>query len=338
VSGTTTIKGKLDTVPSGGQYYIVFFANSTCDSTHGEGKTVVGDFLATVDGNGESTFTTTTFSTVPVGQFITATAYSYTTGDLSEFSACRLVTEDSDGDGVDDEDEIACGSSPGDAGKRPERIDGIFAGVSDDGDPDIDEALPPSAAPFDCDGDGYTGINEAGAPLCDKVVNDDNHDDSLVNDGCPQVGATAESGAECTNSANDDPGDDTVTNDGCPIVGTSPPPGPFGEGQFKITTSDQDPCGTSGWPSDFASGGIPNSTNRINLGDLTSFLAPTRKLDTRPGDAAFNQRWDLRPGRAFGVTWINIEDLTALFAGGSAKPPMLAGSSAFNGPVCPWAP
>jgi hypothetical protein len=338
VSGTTTIKGKLDTVPSGGQYYIVFFANSTCDGTHGEGKTVVGDFLATVDGNGESTFTTTTFSNVPVGQFVTATAYSYTTGDLSEFSACRLVTADSDGDGVNDTDEVACGGDPNDPFKRPERIDGIFAGVSDDGDIDIDEALPAAAANFDCDGDGYTGTNEAGTPLCSGNKNDDDDDDALVNDGCPQVGGTAESSGQCSNAVNDDPGDDSLINDGCPMVGSLPVPGPYSEAQFKIGTSDQDACGVNGWPSDLASGGIPNSTNRVNLGDLTSFLAPARRLDSQLPDATYNQRWDIKPSRSFGKPWINIEDLTALFSGPSDKPPMLQGARAINGPVCPWAP
>jgi hypothetical protein len=40
----------------------------------------------------------------------------------------------------------------------------------------------------------------------------------LVNDGCPQVGATPEAGQQCAN-ANDDDGDNVV-NDGCPSAGT----------------------------------------------------------------------------------------------------------------------
>jgi hypothetical protein len=43
----------------------------------------------------------------------------------------------------------------------PERIDGAFAGVDDDGDTMMDEALPGGASAFDCDGDGYTGTEEA---------------------------------------------------------------------------------------------------------------------------------------------------------------------------------
>ena len=37
-----------------------------------------------------------------------------------------------------------------------------------------------------------------------------------MNDGCPQVGATAESGAQCENATDDD--SDGVVNDGCPAV------------------------------------------------------------------------------------------------------------------------
>jgi hypothetical protein len=54
--------------------------------------------------------------------------------------------------------------------------------------------------------------------------------------------------------------------------------------------SDQDPCGLDAWASDFLSGQIPNSTNRITISDLTSFLAPVRRLDTSPPDADFSSR------------------------------------------------
>jgi len=68
---------------------------------------------------------------------------------------------DDDGDLIRDNDEAACGSDPLDPGLRPERIDGIFAGVDDDGDQAIDEPLPPGAAGSDCDGDGFSGVAEA---------------------------------------------------------------------------------------------------------------------------------------------------------------------------------
>ena len=67
---------------------------------------------------------------------------------------------DDDNDLVFDADEGTCGSNPLDGASRPERVDGPFAGVDDDGDTQVDEALPPGAANFDCDGDGYKGSAE----------------------------------------------------------------------------------------------------------------------------------------------------------------------------------
>jgi hypothetical protein len=43
---------------------------------------------------------------------------------------------------------------------RPERIDGTFAAVDDDGDTAIDEPLPGGVSNFDCDGDGFKGSAE----------------------------------------------------------------------------------------------------------------------------------------------------------------------------------
>src|SRR2546422_106895 len=123
--------------------------------------------------------------------------------------------------------------------------------------------------------------------------------------------------------------------DGCPQSGA------FSEGQFNIGTNSLGSCSVGAtpnpspsWPSDFVSGGIPNSTDKITITDLTSFLAPARRLDTSPGNPNFNQRWDLVPGRGLFANMININDLTALIAGTSGFPPMFSGAKAFNGPTC----
>ena len=65
-----------------------------------------------------------------------------------------------DNDLFSDTVEGACGSDALNAARLPERIDGIFAGVSDDGDAQIDEPLPAGVSNFDCDGDGYKGSAE----------------------------------------------------------------------------------------------------------------------------------------------------------------------------------
>ncbi|MGH2627444.1 MAG: hypothetical protein ACRDHY_12425 [Anaerolineales bacterium] len=52
---------------------------------------------------------------------------------------------------------------------------------------------------------------------CNNNTDDDN--DGKVNDGCPKIGATAESGAQCGNNTDDD--SDGKVNDGCPLLGSS---------------------------------------------------------------------------------------------------------------------
>ena len=92
------------------------------------------------------------------------------------------------------------------------------------------------------------------------------------------------------------------------------------------------PCGgISAWPADFFAGGIPDSTNRITIGDLTSFLAPVRHLNTSPLEPGYAVRWDIDPGPGLFTEHINITDLTSLIV---VAPPMLGGERAFNGPPC----
>jgi hypothetical protein len=98
------------------------------------------------------------------------------------------------------------------------------------------------------------------------------------------------------------------------------------------TYGDQDACGEAGWPADLVSTG--GSANRITLLDLTSFLFPSpSKLNTTPGDAGWDQRYDLVPNGT-----IALNDMTSILFGPASTPPMFAGASAFNGPDCPWSP
>jgi len=116
--------------------------------------------------------------------------------------------------------------------------------------------------------------------------------------------------------------------------------GAFSEAGSNIGTNPAGGCGVGpeagpslSWPSDFVSGGIFNSTDRVNVADLNSFLAP-RRLDTSPGNPNFSARWDLVPGSGVFTDWINIQDLNALLGGSSGFPPMLGGAKAFGGPAC----
>jgi hypothetical protein len=52
---------------------------------------------------------------------------------------------------------------------------------------------------------------------CESINSADEDGDGTINDGCPQVGAQAETGPLCTNNTSDD-GEDSSVNDGCPPV------------------------------------------------------------------------------------------------------------------------
>jgi hypothetical protein len=150
----------------------------------------------------------------------------------------------------------------------------------------------------DDDNDGFSDEHEVGHPLCENSINEDSFNDGVADDGCP---------------------------------GAAPEAGAFTEGLYHIGTGSLDPCGTDGWPADLVSGGVPDSTNRVTLADLTSFFAPTRHFGSSPPNWAFSSRWDLVPGPGLFGAWINISDLTRVI---SVAPPMFAGERAFGGPAC----
>jgi hypothetical protein len=108
--------------------------------------------------------------------------------------------------------------------------------------------------------------------------------------------------------------------------------------EVYLGTSPSDGCGETNaegmsmsWPPDFVTGGVPNSTNRVTFADLTSFLAPERRLNTNPGNPAYHVRWDLMPGPSVFSSAINVQDLVQLLI---VAPPMFGGQRAYNGQTC----
>jgi hypothetical protein len=89
------------------------------------------------------------------------------------------------------------------------------------------------------------------------------------------------------------------------------------------------PCGGSGWPADLSSSGF--SLNKLDVLDVTTFLAPARRLGTSPGDTDFNIRYDISPGAGVFPAFINVQDITTLVV---LAPPMFGGQRAFNH-TCP---
>jgi hypothetical protein len=129
--------------------------------------------------------------------------------------------------------------------------------------------------------------------------------------------------------------DTVIDNDGCH---DSPGDDYDGDGftdeaeVLGIGTSATKQCGGDGWPSNLNDSGP--SANKLDLPDVVSFIAPVRRLDTKPGDAFFDRRWDLIPGPAFPTgNHIIIQDLLAVLAGPTGNPPMFFGQRAF-GRVC----
>jgi hypothetical protein len=104
-----------------------------------------------------------------------------------------------------------------------------------------------------------------------------------------------------------------------------------------IGTNAGYPCGGTGWPSDLWVQDA--SANTLDIQDILSFIAPTRLLDTSPGQGSlYDPRWDLAPGPNTPFTdHINIVDITTIFvgdAGSPAYPPMFGGARAL-GLACP---
>jgi uncharacterized protein YkwD len=108
--------------------------------------------------------------------------------------------------------------------------------------------------------------------------------------------------------------------------------------EFALATNFAADCGnfdtskpgapSLNWPADLASG---PSANKVDLSDISSFIAPVRRLNTSPGEPGFDARWDISPGSGAFQGTINIQDISAL---ATVAPPMFGGAKAFNGPSC----
>jgi hypothetical protein len=108
---------------------------------------------------------------------------------------------------------------------------------------------------------------------------------------------------------------------------------------FGDVARDRLRCGTDSWPSDLVSeyNQSPDTANRITLLDVASFITPVRRLDTVPGEPAYDTRWDLNHGPSTGSTWIDVSDIAALSHSvipGSGYPPMFGGERSWNGQYC----
>jgi hypothetical protein len=100
-----------------------------------------------------------------------------------------------------------------------------------------------------------------------------------------------------------------------------------------IGTSANHPCGWYGWPSNVWD--LGPSFNKLDIQDITSFLADPRRLDTSPDPGSnYSPRYDLLPGPGIFQQHINIQDLLALLEGDTGRPPMFGGQERAFGKTC----
>lgn len=90
-TGSVRITGTLSSAP--GRVFVVEFFNSpTCDeSGNGEGAVYLGSETVSTDADGVALIDATLAATAGLGSVVTSTAIDATTGNSSEFSACRAV-------------------------------------------------------------------------------------------------------------------------------------------------------------------------------------------------------------------------------------------------------
>ena len=196
---TTTIKGTLNSTAST-TFTLEFFSNTACDpSGNGEGETFLDSTTETTNGSGDVSFTISVGTTVPVGEFITATATD-PNDNTSEFSACEEVLLDSDGDGEPDTTDVC----PNDANDDADG-DGICVGSGFLPPKTGDNDNCPDTANADQENNVHPGTPEG--DHCEDPEGDGAFD---ISDNCPD---TANPGQE--NNDGDDLGDacDTCPDD-----------------------------------------------------------------------------------------------------------------------------
>jgi hypothetical protein len=183
----TGVGGTFNSTPSS-VFDIDVYSSAGCDvSGHGEGQTYLATFPVSTDSSGNGTWGGL-ISPIGVGQVITATATS-SSGDTSEFSACKVVTTcvggDGDCDGFNDaapsahqgpaNTNVAVDNCTGLWNQPQQNADGNYLDLP--GKPFDDLTRPNSDAQGDAcdsddDNDGRSDADEASGAGCGGIASD----------------------------------------------------------------------------------------------------------------------------------------------------------------------
>jgi hypothetical protein len=129
-AGSTSLAGALASTANA-TFRVEFFTSPACDASgSGEGQTFLGSANVTTDATGAASFNTTFASATTVGHAVTATATNTATGDTSEFSACRAITNPPSGTVQFDSATYSVNESAGTATVTVTRTGGSFGAVT----------------------------------------------------------------------------------------------------------------------------------------------------------------------------------------------------------------
>lgn len=183
----------------------------------------------------------------------------------------------------------------------------------------------------DTDGDGMTDQQEAQYSCLNPNENDANLNPDNDSASAGGINVNMTNAAELAVGTNpcvaDTDGDGF--KDGVEIyVDTNPVKACVTDFENEIDwTNPSHPSKT--WPADLKADGL--TANKIDIQDIMTFISPIRRINTSPGNADFNRRWNVVLSSGGLGEYINVTDLLYLI---TFNPPMFGGSKAYGGPVC----
>jgi hypothetical protein len=272
---------------------------------------------------------------------------------------------DSDGDGFPDSFDNCPSISNGSQANFDGDANGDACDVDDDNDGVVDGSEPSSGCTFgggqfdpDCDNDNVSdglldpdgaGPIVAGPDNCITTANTNqlNTDGDSMGNACDpddDNDGILDGSDNCPVNANSSQSNMDGDTEGDACDAEDDGDGFTDAAEAWVVTNPLDNCGShtasppiysQAWPADIFSttGAVPTTTNKVTIQDLTSYVAPIRRINTDPGppaDPGYHVRWDILPGGGIFSKDINIQDITTLV---TVAPLMFNNVRAFGHPT-----